>query len=66
MGTASYKFRVVGCALSWLLLGFHLPVLHQVTHHGRALGWQVVAILVLLAGAALASLGALLLAPRRA
>lgn len=63
MRTANYRLLVVGCALSWLLVGLHAPALHQVAHHGRALGPDLVAVLLLLAAAAVASLWALLRAP---
>jgi hypothetical protein len=30
-----YRLSLLVCAAAWLLLGMHLPVLHQITHHGR-------------------------------
>ena len=30
MQLRNYRLTVVGCALSWLLVGLHLPTLHEV------------------------------------
>lgn len=66
MPVRHYRMVVVGCALSWFVLGLHLPGLHRVTHHGAAFPpWNVVVILLLLAVAAVAGLWALLRAPGR-
>jgi len=35
MSTSSFRLIVVACALSWLLVGMHAPMVHQFTHHGR-------------------------------
>lgn len=37
-----YRLTVVGCALAWFLLGAHMPILHEMTHHGRTPSWTVV------------------------
>jgi hypothetical protein len=65
MSTRSYRLAVVGCVLSWFLLGVHAPVLHEITSHGRAPRAPVLAAVALLAGGALAGLWLLLRAPRR-
>jgi hypothetical protein len=53
MRTHYYRLTVIGCALAWFLLGAHLPILHEITHHGRTPSWTV---LVAVAGVALAAL----------
>ena len=53
MPTHYYRLTVIGCALAWFVLGAHLPVLHQITHHGRTPSWIVI---MGVAGAALAAL----------
>ncbi|HEU0079627.1 MAG TPA: hypothetical protein VFQ76_18360 [Longimicrobiaceae bacterium] len=65
MSTSYYRLTVVACALSWFLVGLHLPALHAMTHHGGAPHWPVVAIVTLLAAAAVAGLWILLRAPLR-
>jgi hypothetical protein len=45
MSTRSYRLLVVGCVLSWFLLGMHAPIVHQVAEHGRVPGTPVVAAL---------------------
>ena len=60
-----YRLTVVGCALAWFLLGFHVPALHQMTHHGRALSWTALVATAVVALLAVAGLLALLRAPRR-
>lgn len=60
-----YRLTLIGCVLSWFLVGLHLPALHQVTHHDAALHWGVLGIVGLLAGAALLGLWALLRVPPR-
>ena len=58
-----YRLTVLGCALSWFLVGLHLPALHQTTHHGRAPDWTVLAMLSFLTIVAIAGLWILLHAP---
>jgi hypothetical protein len=56
----SYRLTVVGCAVSWLLVGLHLPALHQMTHHGRPPHRAAIAVVSLLALLAVAAVWALL------
>ena len=65
MSMRAYQLTVVGCALSWFLVGLHVPALHAITHHGRAPHWSVLTIVALLAVAALGGLALLLRAPAR-
>ena len=60
----NYRLTLIGCALSWFMVGLHLPALHQMTHEGHAPRWSVVVATSLLAVAALATLALLLRAPR--
>jgi hypothetical protein len=60
-----YRFVVLGSALAWLLLGLHLPALHQVTHHDATLHWSVMAAIGALAAAGVVGVWVLLRAPRR-
>ena len=61
----SYRLMVIGGALAWLLLGLHLPTVHEVADHGWAPPASVLAMIVVLAIAAAAAMWALLrLAPR--
>lgn len=48
MTTRYYRLTVVACALSWFMVGLHLPALHQVTHHGHAPDWTVLGMVSLL------------------
>ena len=65
MSTSYYRLTVVACALSWFLVGLHLPALHEMTHHGSAPRWTVLAIVCFLAAVAVAGLWILLRAPLR-
>lgn len=65
MPTRYYKLTVIGCALSWFLVGLHLPTLHEMTHHGSAPRGGFLAIALLLAMAGTGSLWALLRARAR-
>lgn len=65
MSTSYYRLTVVACALSWFLVGLHLPALHEMTHHGGAPHWSVLAIVSLLAAVAVSGLWILLRAPLR-
>jgi hypothetical protein len=60
MRTRNYRLTVVGCVLSWFLLGLHFPVVHEITAHGRAPHWSVLVIVACIAVAAVGSLWALL------
>jgi hypothetical protein len=53
-----YRLTVIGCALAWFLLGAHVPVLHEITHHGRTPSSTV---LIAVAGVALVALAAVVL-----
>lgn len=59
------RLTVVACVLSWFLVGLHLPALHEMTHHGQAPQWTVIAIVLLLALAAVATTWMLLCPPPR-
>ena len=65
MSARYYRPTVIACALSWFLVGLHVPALHALTHPGHAPQWGVVAATLLLAVAAVAGLWALLRAPAR-
>jgi hypothetical protein len=60
MSERSYRLTVVACAASWLMVGFHSPVLHQFTHHGRSPGWAILVGIALLTAAGVATMVALL------
>lgn len=56
MRPMSYRLTLIGSALAWLLLGLHLPTLHEVIDHG----WRPpMAVLVMMIVLALAGLGTL-------
>ena len=63
MSTRYYRLTVVGCALAWFLVGLHMPALHDLTAHGRAPHWPVLAMVSFLAVVAVAGLWALLRGP---
>ncbi|HEY0970306.1 MAG TPA: hypothetical protein VGE02_04950 [Gemmatimonadales bacterium] len=42
-----YTLTVLGSALSWLLVGLHLPVVHEVTHHGARPHWGVLILIAI-------------------
>ena len=65
MGLARfYRTTVVGCAIVWLLLGMHLPSMHEVLEHGwRPQGALLIATLALVV-LSVAGLTALLRMPR--
>ena len=58
-----YRLTVVGCALCWFMVGLHFPILHQMTHHGRSVGWPILALVALIVLLAIAGLWALLRMP---
>lgn len=64
MAPGIYRLVVLGSALSWLLLGLHLPAVHQLTHHDATLHWSVTAAIAVLAVAGMAGVLVLLRAPR--
>ena len=63
MTTRAYRFTLVGCALTWLLLGMHLPTPHELMDHGRVPPPPVLALNMALAVIGIAALWALLRAP---
>jgi hypothetical protein len=63
MPTRYYRLAVVGCALSWFLVGLHVPALHALTHEGHSPRWLVLAITMLFGIGAVAGLWVLLRAP---
>jgi hypothetical protein len=65
MRTGYYRLTVIGSALSWFLVGLHYPLVHQMTHHGHAPQWTVLAVTSLLVVAGVAGLWVLLRAPSR-
>ena len=48
MSSHLYRLTVIGAAVSWLLLGMHLPAAHDMTFHalhdGVAPSWLVLAL----------------------
>jgi hypothetical protein len=64
MSTRFYRLTVIGSALSWFLLGMHLPAAHamafELVHHGQAPSWVVLSLTSLFLVAAGASLWQLL------
>ena len=63
METRWFRATVIGCALSWFMVGLHVPALHAATHDGHAPPTPMLSLTLLLAAAGLASLWALLRAP---
>jgi hypothetical protein len=62
MTTRFYRLTVVACALSWFMLGLHVPVLYGLTH-GHSEPWSVIVATGLLGIMAVAGLWALLRFP---
>lgn len=60
MSTQSYRLTVVACALLWLLVGMHAPIVHEITHHGRVPGPAVIVVVGLILVAAIGALLVLL------
>ena len=65
MPTRFYRPTVIGCVLSWFLLGLHFPLLHEIADHGAVPHWSVLAVLLVIAIASVAGLWALLREPVR-
>lgn len=63
MSTRTYRSILLGCTLSWFLVGLHVPALHAMVSHGRTPQWTVVGVVAGLAIAAVVGLGTLLFAP---
>jgi uncharacterized membrane protein YeaQ/YmgE (transglycosylase-associated protein family) len=58
-----YRTWVLACVAAWFLVGLHVPVMHEVTHHGQALPASVLGAVVLLVLVGIAGLWRLLRAP---
>lgn len=65
MPTAYYRLLVIGCALSWLMLGLHVRALHVLTHPGHPISWLVLSLTALFGIVGIACLALLLRAPSR-
>ncbi|HSA55732.1 MAG TPA: hypothetical protein VLE53_08505 [Gemmatimonadaceae bacterium] len=63
MTTRQYRLTVIGSALSWLLLGLHLPTLHELTDHQAMPPTSVLVATAVLAVLSAAGLWALLRMP---
>lgn len=63
MRPSSYRLTVLGNAVTWLLVGLHLPTLHELTDHGWAAPTSVRVVTALLALAGAGLLWALLRTP---
>ncbi len=61
----SYRLTVLGSAVAWLLVGLHLPTLHELADHGWAAPAPVRAVTALLALAGSGLLWTLLRTPPR-
>ena len=59
MNERSYRLTVVACAASWLLVGVHAPIVHQITHHGHYPGWIALTATACVVAAAIATVVAL-------
>ncbi len=55
-----YRLTLIGCALSWFMVGLHVPVLHELTHPGHAIAWPPVVATLLLLASGIATLWMLL------
>ena len=58
-----YRATAIACALSWFMVGLHVPALHAATHDGHAPSTLMVSLTLLLGVAGLGSLWALLRTP---
>lgn len=65
MSTSSFRLTAIACALSWLLVGMHTPIVHQITHHGRVPSVPLLIAVLLVLAIAVATLGMLLRAGPR-
>ena len=64
MSRKSYTMMVLGCALSWLLVGLHAPVLHELSHTDVPPRWGLLGLVGLLALGAVGVTWLLLRVPR--
>lgn len=65
MRPLTYRLTVLGSALTWMLLGLHLPTLHEVFDHGWRPPMAVLVMTIALALVGVATLWALLRASPR-
>lgn len=63
MRPLSYRLTVLGSALTWMLLGLHLPTLHEVIDHGWRPPMPVLVMTIVLALVGVGTLWALLRRP---
>jgi hypothetical protein len=63
MPTGYYRLTVIGCAVSWLMFGLHLPARHLLTHPGHTIPWAVLSFTALFGIVGVATLALLLRAP---
>ena len=54
-----FRLVLIGCVLSWFMMGLHMPVVHQMTH-GETISVTVLAITSLFAISAFVGLWVLL------
>ena len=59
----TYTLLVLACALSWLLVGLHVPALHDLSHSDAPRRWLPLALLGVFLVLAVADTWALLRAP---
>lgn len=60
MSAGPYRLVVLTCALSWLLVGMHSPVLHEMIDHGATPRWPILALVAVFVLVGTASMWALL------
>lgn len=60
MSTRSFRLTTVACAASWLLVGMHFPIVHEITGHGRTPSAGVMVAVAVVVLAAIGTLWALL------
>ena len=60
MPIGRYRLTVVGCALSWLLVGMHLPMLRHMMDDRHSHDWLVLTMTALLAVVGIAGVWKLL------
>lgn len=63
MPIGRYRLTVVGCALSWLLVGMHLPMLRHMMDDPHSHDWLVLTMTALLVVVGIAGVWMLLRSP---
>ena len=63
MPIGRYRLTVLGCALSWLLVGMHLPMLRHMMEDRHSHDWLVLAMTALLVVVGVAGVWMLLRSP---